>query len=190
MPCHRVGTGTLCTVDSRAYTNIQLKPKTGPNQVHVYSEDQIQQSQTKYWQACCKNVPWTRGTLFFFFPFFTAVFCEAVFASNFCQSAGRRSWVGSVKDYGWSRGFDNEVCIHTLEPNELKNKIFFYHSSWKMKPSMLDSLSSSEVVLLEKACFGKIGIRSVSEEWLTDHPLSNNDFEPLQKLRKTALIYW
>lgn len=57
MPCHRLGIGTLCIVDVRAYTNIQLKPKTGPNQVHVYLEDQIQQSPTKYWQAHCKNVP-------------------------------------------------------------------------------------------------------------------------------------
>lgn len=149
MPCQRLGTCTLCIVDSRAYTNIQLKPKTGPNQVCVYLEDQIQQSPTKYWQEDCKNVPWTRGTLFFFF---TQEFLWGSSASNFCQSADRGSWVGSVKDHGWSRGLDNEVCIRTVEPNELvlKNTIF-KHSSWRMNPSMLGSLSSSEVVLLEKS---------------------------------------
>lgn len=125
MLCHRLGTGMLCVVDGRAYTNIQLKPKTGPNQVHVYVEDHIQQSPTKYWQAHCKTVPWTRGTLLFFL-FLHSRFCEAVFASNFCQSASGGSWVGSVKDHEWTRGSDNEVCIHTLEPNELmlKNTIF------------------------------------------------------------------
>lgn len=128
MACHRAGTGTLCIVDSRAYTNTQLEPRTGPNQVHVYLEDQIQQSPTKHWQARCKNVPWTRGTLFSL-PFFFSSFSEAVFASNFCQSAGRGSWVGSGKDGGQSRGFDNEVCIHMMEPNELvlKKKAHHFH---------------------------------------------------------------
>lgn len=125
MPCHRLGTGTLCIVDSRAYTNIQLKPKTGPNQVHVYLEDQIQKSPTKYWQAHCKNVPRTRGTLLFLF-LLAQQFLWGSFASNVCQSAGRDSWVGSVKDHGWSRGFDKEMCIYTQEPNELvfKNSTF------------------------------------------------------------------
>lgn len=35
-------------VDSGAYTNIQLKPKTDPNQVCVYLKDQIQQSPSKH----------------------------------------------------------------------------------------------------------------------------------------------
>lgn len=56
-----------------------------------------------------------------------------------------------------------------------------------MKARTPGSLSSSEVVLLEKSSsFGKISIRSVSAEWLTDHPLSNDVPEPLQKLRKIS----
>ncbi len=174
-----MGAGTLWIVDSRAYANIQLKSETGKNQVHVYLEDKIQQSQTKCWQAYCENVPWTRGTRLFLF--FSQQFFEAAFASNSCQCADRGAWVGSVKDHGRGRGFDNEVCIHTLQPNELvlKNTIFFTTllEAWGC---MLESLCSSEV--LEKASFGKI---RDTKDWLSDHPLSNNVSEPWRNWKRS-----
>lgn len=58
--------------------------------------------------------------------------------------------MGSAEDQTRSRGFDNEVCIRVLEPNELKNTIF-YRWSHRMEACVLGSVSSSEVVLLGNA---------------------------------------
>lgn len=75
-------------------------------------------SQTERWQARCESVPWTTGTLFsssLSLKFSVFCVCDAAFASNFCQSAGRGPRVGPGRDRG--QGFS--IRLHMMEPNEL-----------------------------------------------------------------------
>lgn len=55
--CHWLANSDFCPADSKPYENTQLKYKTDSNQVYVYTEDQIQQSLTNYWQALGKVCP-------------------------------------------------------------------------------------------------------------------------------------
>lgn len=122
-------------MDCKSYTNIQLNQKTGPNQVRVYSEDQIQQSATKYWQGHCRNVPRTRRRLLFLSPFwlFAQHFSEALWPV--CVSHWARApWVGPRKKAtGEKRGFDDRVSDRWPEPN----KLLFVTCSWGIKPRVL-----------------------------------------------------
>lgn len=94
--CHRPE--ACCTADSRASTNIQLKPKTGPNQVHVYLQDQIQQSAalsagTRVVKKCALN---QRNTSLLFIP--PSFFKSCCFVRQFLhptsvsQRAGAPGW--------------------------------------------------------------------------------------------------
>lgn len=95
--CHR--SEACCTADSRASTNIQLKPKTGPNQVHVYLQDQIQQSAAlSVGKHVVKNVPWTRETLLFFlFP--PSFFKSCCFVRQFLRPTSVSQRTGAP---GWA----------------------------------------------------------------------------------------
>lgn len=73
IPVMNLESSNLCIIDGTAYTNTQLKPKTGPDQMFTYYS--------------------TKSSSFFFFRGLQFFLGDSV-ASSVCQSARRDSWVG------------------------------------------------------------------------------------------------